>query len=136
MNFALSDEQVFLKEAARGALSRVKTVEAAREALDGAPLPDLGPAFNVDASWRHHLACLAADGRDVPFGDPPHRPAVAPLVGGQPLEAAEHLAVGEQRQRFVGVYTLRRVNDVDGATVAQRRWHITSAKLKAIPAGR
>jgi hypothetical protein len=43
---------------------------------------------------------------------------------------------GGQRQRFVGVYTLRRVNDVDGATVAQRRWHITSAKLKAIPAGR
>ena len=29
MNFALSDEQEFLKEAARGALSRVKTVEAA-----------------------------------------------------------------------------------------------------------
>ena len=43
MNFALSDEQEFLKEAARGALSRVKTVEAAREALDGGALPDLWP---------------------------------------------------------------------------------------------
>ena len=32
---ALTDEQEFLKEAARGALSRLKTVEAAREALDG-----------------------------------------------------------------------------------------------------
>ena len=32
---ALSDEQVFLREAARGALSRFKTLEAAREALDG-----------------------------------------------------------------------------------------------------
>jgi len=35
MNLALSDEQVFLREAARGALSRFKTLEAAREALDG-----------------------------------------------------------------------------------------------------
>jgi len=30
MNLALSDEQVFLREAARGALSRFKTLEAAR----------------------------------------------------------------------------------------------------------
>ena len=43
MNFALTDEQEFLKEAARGALSRFKTVEAAREALDGGELPDLWP---------------------------------------------------------------------------------------------
>ena len=34
MNFALSDEQVLLREAARGALSRLGTVEAAREALE------------------------------------------------------------------------------------------------------
>jgi len=39
------------------------------------------------------------------------------------------------RQRFVGNYTLRRVNDVDGSTPAQRRWHIEGAKLKAVPAG-
>ena len=50
MNFALSDEQEFLKEAARGALSRVKTVEAAREALDGGALPDLWPTA-VEAGW-------------------------------------------------------------------------------------
>ena len=45
MNLALSDEQEFLREAARGALSRFKTLEAAREALDGdeAALPDLWP---------------------------------------------------------------------------------------------
>ena len=42
MNVALSDEQVLLREAARGALSRHKTVEAAREALeDPSALPDL-----------------------------------------------------------------------------------------------
>ena len=39
-------------------------------------------------------------------------------------------------QHFTGSYTLRRVNDVDGATAAQRRWHIIGARLKAMPAGR
>jgi len=45
MNLALSDEQEFLREAARGALSRHKTVAAAREALDGQDdaLPTCGP---------------------------------------------------------------------------------------------
>jgi outer membrane murein-binding lipoprotein Lpp len=33
-------------------------------------------------------------------------------------------------QRFTGHYSLRRVNDVDGSTQAQRRWHIYSAALK------
>ncbi len=51
MNFALSDEQELLREAARGALSRVKTVEAARSALeDPATLPDLWPTA-VAAGW-------------------------------------------------------------------------------------
>src|SRR5205823_5916767 len=50
MNFALSDEQEFLREAARGALSRVKTVDAAREALEGRELPDLWPTA-VEAGW-------------------------------------------------------------------------------------
>ena len=34
MNLALSDEQEFLRDAARGALARHKTIEAAREAAD------------------------------------------------------------------------------------------------------
>ncbi len=51
MNFALSDEQVLLREAARGALSRFKTIEAAREALeDPSALPDLWPTV-VEAGW-------------------------------------------------------------------------------------
>jgi alkylation response protein AidB-like acyl-CoA dehydrogenase len=51
MNFALSDEQEFLREAARGALSRHKTVEAARAALeDSSALPDLWPTA-VEAGW-------------------------------------------------------------------------------------
>ena len=41
-----------------------------------------------------------------------------------------------RRQHFAGTYSLRRVNDVDGSTAAQRHWHIIGAKLKAVPAGR
>ncbi len=51
MNFALSDEQVMLREAARGALARVGTIEAARAALeDPAALPDLWPTAK-EAGW-------------------------------------------------------------------------------------
>ena len=51
MNFALSDEQVLLREAARGSLARVKTVEAARAALeDPDALPDLW-SMAVEAGW-------------------------------------------------------------------------------------
>jgi hypothetical protein len=37
-----------------------------------------------------------------------------------------------RRQHFSGSFTLRRVNDVDGSTAAQRRWHIVAAHLKPI----
>jgi alkylation response protein AidB-like acyl-CoA dehydrogenase len=51
MNLALSDEQQLLREAARNALSRHKSVEAAREALeDPSALPDLWPTA-VEAGW-------------------------------------------------------------------------------------
>jgi alkylation response protein AidB-like acyl-CoA dehydrogenase len=51
MNFALTDEQVLLREAARGALSRFKTIEAAREALENPlALPDLWPTA-IEAGW-------------------------------------------------------------------------------------
>ena len=51
MNFALTDEQELLREAARGALSRHATLAAAREALeDPAALPDLWPTA-VEAGW-------------------------------------------------------------------------------------
>jgi alkylation response protein AidB-like acyl-CoA dehydrogenase len=66
MNFELSDEQGFLQEAARDALSRVRTVEAAREALEGGTLPDLWPTA-AQAGWtglliseRHGGAGLGA----------------------------------------------------------------------------
>ena len=50
MNFELSDEQVFLQEAARGALSRHKTVENAREALEGSERLDLRQTVS-EAGW-------------------------------------------------------------------------------------
>lgn len=50
MNFGLSDEQELLKEAARGALSRFDTLEAARSALEGGKLLDLWPMAR-EAGW-------------------------------------------------------------------------------------
>ena len=51
MNFAVSDEQEFLRDAARGALHRFKTIEAAPHALeDPSALPDLWPTV-VEAGW-------------------------------------------------------------------------------------
>ncbi|HEY1687410.1 MAG TPA: acyl-CoA dehydrogenase family protein [Solirubrobacteraceae bacterium] len=62
MNLALSDEQVLLREAARGALSRHKTLEAAREALDGeGQLPDLW-ATAKEAGWPGLLIAEAHGG--------------------------------------------------------------------------
>jgi hypothetical protein len=37
-----------------------------------------------------------------------------------------------RHQRYAGSYVLRRVNDVDGSTAEQRRWHIVSAHLKLL----
>jgi alkylation response protein AidB-like acyl-CoA dehydrogenase len=65
MNLALSDEQVFLREAARGALSRFKTLEAARDALDGkGELPDLWPIAR-EAGWPGLLIDDAHGGADL-----------------------------------------------------------------------
>jgi len=50
VNFELSDEQGQLREAARGALGRLATVDAARNALEGAAPPDLWPTA-VEAGW-------------------------------------------------------------------------------------
>ena len=69
MNLALSDEQVFLREAARGTLSRFKTLEAAREALDGEEqaLPNLWPTAR-EAGWPGLLIDEAAGGRGRTVG--------------------------------------------------------------------
>ena len=81
MNFALSDEQMLLREAARGALSRHRTIEAAREALeDSGALPDLWP-LAVEAGWPGLLI------------DEQH--------GGAGLEAFDALLVAEELGRVL-----------------------------------
>ena len=92
MNLALSDEQVFLREAARGALSRFKTLEAAREALDGdeTALPDLWPTA-CEAGWpgllideAHGGAGLDAFDAMLVLGECGRVLAAVPLLGHLP----------------------------------------------------
>ena len=110
MNFALSDEQEFLKEAARGALSRFKTVEAAREALDGGELPDLWPTA-VEAGWPgllvsedHGGAGLGAMEAMLVFAELGRVLAGVPLLGHLPATCL-----------------LDRAGDADVAALAARR---------------
>ncbi|HEY4428866.1 MAG TPA: acyl-CoA dehydrogenase family protein [Solirubrobacteraceae bacterium] len=122
MNLALSDEQVFLREAARGTLSRVKTLEAAREALDGEenPLPDLWPAAR-EAGWPGLLIDDAHGGAGLDAFDAMlvlgecgrvlagiellgHLPATAILGGATNAGAQlEPLATGERRAAYLPV---------------------------------
>jgi alkylation response protein AidB-like acyl-CoA dehydrogenase len=118
VNFALTDEQEFLKEAARGALSRFKTVAAAREALDGGELPDLWPTAQ-EAGWAGLLVSeehggaglfvmegmlvFAELGRVLAgVGLLGHLPATFLLErGGGAADVLEALASGEQRAAYV-----------------------------------
>ena len=116
MNLALSDEQILLREAARGTLSRVKTLELAREALDGGELPDLWPAA-VEAGWpgllideQHGGAGLDAFDAMLVLGETGRVLAGVPLLGHLPatflLNAAgsselEALAGGERRAAYL-----------------------------------
>jgi len=117
MNFALTDEQEFLKEAARGTLSRFKTVEAAREALDGGELPDLWPTAQ-EAGWAGLLVSeehggaglfvmegmlvFAELGRVLAgVGLLGHLPATFLLERGGATDVLEPLATGEQRAAYL-----------------------------------
>jgi alkylation response protein AidB-like acyl-CoA dehydrogenase len=95
MNLALSDEQEFLREAARGTLSRFKTLEAAREALDGneEALPDLWPTA-CEAGWpgllideAHGGAGLDAFDAMLVLGECGRVLASVPLLGHLPATA-------------------------------------------------
>jgi alkylation response protein AidB-like acyl-CoA dehydrogenase len=121
MNLALSDEQEFLREAARGALSRFKTLEAAREALDGKDaLPDLWPTAK-EAGWPGLLiaeerggAGLDAFDAMLVLGECGRVLAGVPLLGHLPATAIlndapagaqllEPLATGERRAAYLPV---------------------------------
>jgi alkylation response protein AidB-like acyl-CoA dehydrogenase len=120
MNLALSDEQVFLREAARGALSRFKTLEAAREALDGnaGAMPDLWPTAR-EAGWPgllidedHGGAGLDAFDAMLVLGECGRVIAGIPLLGHLPAtailsdapnsaESLADLATGERRAAYL-----------------------------------
>jgi len=122
VNLALSDEQVLLREAARGSLSRFKTLEAAREALDGNEdaLPDLWQTAK-EAGWpgllideQHGGAGLDAFDAMLVLGECGRVLASIPLLGhlvataildeapaGAPLLA--ELASGERRAAYLAV---------------------------------
>jgi alkylation response protein AidB-like acyl-CoA dehydrogenase len=122
MNLSLSDEQVFLREAARGTLSRFKTFEAAREALDGNQdaLPDLWPTAK-EAGWPgllidepHGGAGLDAFDAMLVLGECGRVLAGIPLLGHLPATAIlgdapagssllEDLATGERRAAYLPV---------------------------------
>jgi alkylation response protein AidB-like acyl-CoA dehydrogenase len=119
MNFTLTEEQEFLQEAARGALSRFKTVEAARDALEGEAAADLWPTA-VEAGWPGLLISEANEGAGLEpidamlvFEELGKVLAAVPLLGHLPatfvLDRAgadtgllSELAAGARRACFVG----------------------------------
>ena len=140
MNLSLSDEQVFLREAARGTLSRFKTFEAIREALDGNTdaLPDLWPVAK-EAGWpglliaEEHggagldafdaMLVLGECGRVLaPIALLGHLPATS-ILNDSPAAASllEPLATGERRAAYLPVSP---PDDVD------EQWTVDPAKGK------
>jgi alkylation response protein AidB-like acyl-CoA dehydrogenase len=135
MNFDLSDEQVLLREAARDALGRVKTVEAAREALEGGALPDLW-ATAKQAGWtgllideEHGGAGLGALDAILVAAEAGRVLASVPLLGHLPAtalagsggldgETLGRLASGEARAAYVPA---RPGDDLDPAWTAEPR---------------
>jgi alkylation response protein AidB-like acyl-CoA dehydrogenase len=117
MNFALSDEQEFLREAARDALSRHKTIEAARSALeDDSALSDLWPTV-VEAGWtgllideQHGGAALGVFEAMLVAEECGRVLAAVPLLGLVPAaailgaagdESLERVSAGELRPVYV-----------------------------------
>jgi alkylation response protein AidB-like acyl-CoA dehydrogenase len=135
VNFDLSDEQVLLREAARDAFSRVRTVEAAREALEGGELPDLWSTAQ-QAGWtglllaeEHGGAGLGAIDAILVLAEAGRVLASVPLLGHLPATALagsgglddgtlDKLASGELRAAYVPA---RPGDDVDPAWTAEPR---------------
>ncbi|HEY4278159.1 MAG TPA: acyl-CoA dehydrogenase family protein, partial [Conexibacter sp.] len=135
MNFALSDEQELLREAAKDALGRVRTVEAARNALEGEPLPDLWPTAS-QAGWTGLLISEEHGGAGLDAIDAMlvllecgrvlagvallgHLPATALLdADGCDDALLQRLAAGEARAAYVPA---RPGDDLDPAWTAEPR---------------
>jgi alkylation response protein AidB-like acyl-CoA dehydrogenase len=148
MNFALTDEQMLLREAARGALSRHKTIEAARRALeDPSALPDLWP-MAVEAGWPGLLIDEAHGGAGLEAFDAllvaeelGRVLAAVPLLGLLPAtailnaagdESLAAAAAGELRPAYVPV---RPPGDLEPAWTAEPRSGTTRAPAPKATAG-
>ncbi len=116
MNLALSDEQELLREAARGTLARVPTIEAARTALDDGidTLPDLWPAA-CEAGWpgllisdEHGGAGLGVFDAMLVAEELGRVLAAVPFLGVMPATAILD-AAGDARLADVAAGTLRPV---------------------------
>jgi alkylation response protein AidB-like acyl-CoA dehydrogenase len=113
MNLELTDEQTFLREAARDALARVKTIALAREALeDPAQLPDLWPTAR-EAGWpgllvseEHGGAGLSAFEGMLVMAEAGRVLAGVPLLGHLPASALLDEA-GDERTAAVAEGELR-----------------------------
>ncbi len=138
MNLSLSDEQVFLREAARGALSRFKTFAAAREALDAddTALPDLWPVA-CEAGWPGLLIDEDHDGAGLDvfdamlvLGECGRVLASVPVLGHLPAtailsdapSATEFLPALARGERRAAYLPARPPDDLDG------RWSADPAK--------
>jgi len=135
MNLELTEEQTFLREAARDAFSRTKTIAAAREALeDRSALPDLWPTAR-EAGWTGLLvsddnggAALGAFDAALVMMEAGRVLAGVALLGHLPASAladlagaaelAAELAGGEQRGCFVPA---RPPGDVAAGWTVERR---------------
>ena len=117
MNLELSDEQIFLRDAARDALSRTKTIEAARDGLEGGARADLWPTA-TEAGWAGLLVADERGGAGLSAFDAMlvlieagrvlagvellgHLPASA-LLDAAGYEGIEEVAAGSVRAAFAG----------------------------------
>ncbi|HTN25713.1 MAG TPA: acyl-CoA dehydrogenase family protein [Solirubrobacteraceae bacterium] len=140
MNLELTDEQTFLREAARDAFSRVKTIALAREALeDPAQLPDLWPTA-CEAGWPGLLvseerggAGLSAFEAMLVMTEAGRVLAGVPLLGHLPASAlldgaadarTEAVAEGELRAAFAAA---RPPGDLGGGWTVEPRAGSTRA---------
>ncbi|HEX8208335.1 MAG TPA: acyl-CoA dehydrogenase family protein [Solirubrobacteraceae bacterium] len=117
MNLELSDEQIFLRDAARDAISRTKTIEDARATLEGGTRPSLWDTA-VEAGWSGLLVSDENGGAGLGLFDAllvmqelGRRLAGVELLGHLPasalLDAGGHDAIadvasGTKRAVFVG----------------------------------
>ncbi len=143
MNLALSDEQVLLREAARGALSRFKTLQEAREALDSGGSPtDLWPTAK-EAGWPGLLIDEAHGGAGLDvfdamlvLGECGRALAAVPLLGHLPATRdpeqrggrlgktplLEELASGERRAAYLAARPPDDSSTSSGASTPQAGW--------------